>query len=136
MSISGLCKNGSQTIGEVASNGIFCATIGKVIEVRQYIDRLGRNAFERWFERLDGGARARITVSLERVEAGNFSAAKSIGSIFEFRLDFGPGYRIYFGKDGDALVILLAGGTKHRQQNDIEKARALWREYKQRKREG
>ena len=107
-----------------------------MIEIRQYVDALGRNAFERWFERLDGTTRARITISLERVEAGNFSAAKGLGNIFELRLDFGPGYRIYFGKDGDTLVILLAGGTKNRQQNDIEKARLLWREYKERKREG
>lgn len=107
-----------------------------VIEIRQYVDLLGRNAFERWFEKLDGRTKARITVSLERVEAGNFSAVKGTGGIFEFRLDFGPGYRIYFGKDGDTLVILLAGGTKNRQQNDIAKAQALWREYKQRKREG
>ena len=107
-----------------------------MIEVRQYIDRLGRNPFERWLEKLDGRTKERITVSLERVEAGNLSAAKSIGSIFELRLDFGPGYRIYFGKDGDTLVILLAGGTKHRQQNDIDRAQAFWREYKQRKREG
>jgi putative addiction module killer protein len=51
------------------------------------------------------------------------------------RLDFGPGYRIYYGKDGDTLVILLGGGTKQRQQNDIETAQALWREYKKQKRE-
>jgi putative addiction module killer protein len=107
-----------------------------VIEIRQYVDASGRIAFEHWFEKLDGGTRARITVSLERVEAGNFSAAKGIGNISELRLNFGSGYRIYFGKDGDMLVILLAGGTKNRRQNDIERARVLWREYKERKREG
>jgi putative addiction module killer protein len=53
----------------------------------------------------------------------------------ELRLDFGPGYRIYFGKDGEMLVILLGGGTKKRQQLDIVAAQQLWREYKQRKRE-
>ena len=107
-----------------------------MLEIRHYVDALGRNAFERWFEKLDGGTRARITVALDQVENGNFSTAKGIRNIFELRLDFGPGYRIYFGKDGDTLVILLAGGTKDRQQNDIERAQALWREYKQRKREG
>jgi putative addiction module killer protein len=110
--------------------------MGSVIEVRQYIDRLGRNPFERWLESLDGSTKARVTISLERVEAGNLSTAKGVGGIFELRLDFGPGYRIYFGKDGETLVILLAGGTKHRQQSDIERAQTLWREYKQRKREG
>jgi putative addiction module killer protein len=59
-----------------------------------------------------------------------------VGGIFELRLDFGPGFRIYFGKDGETLVILLAGGTKKREQDDIAKAQALWQEYKRRKREG
>jgi putative addiction module killer protein len=107
-----------------------------VIEVRQYIDRLGRNPFERWFEGLDDYVQARITVALGRVERGNFSAAKGVGAgVFELRLDFGPGYRVYFGKDGETLVILLGGGTKKRQQADIEEAQALWHEYKKRKRE-
>ncbi len=55
--------------------------------------------------------------------------------MLEYRIDFGPGYRIYFGKDGDQLVILLAGGTKKRQQRDIESAQARWAEYRKRKKE-
>ncbi len=107
-----------------------------MIEIRQYVDRLGRNRFERWFENLDGTTRARIAIALERLEEGNFSAAKGIGAgVFELRLNFGPGYRIYFGKDGERLVILLGGGTKKRQQIDINAAGALWREYKELKRE-
>ena len=71
-----------------------------------------------------------------RVENGNFSTAKGVGSgVFELRLDFGPGYRVYFGKDGEQLVILLGGGSKRRQQADILAAHALWAEYKKRKRE-
>jgi putative addiction module killer protein len=106
-----------------------------VIEIRQYIDELGRNGFERWFERLDAGVQARVTVYLDRLERGNWSAAKGVGSIFELRLDFGPGYRIYFGKDGETLVILLAGGTKRKQQNDIARAQVLWQVYKRGKKE-
>lgn len=88
-------------------------------------------------ERLDDSTQARITVALDRVERGNLSAAKGVGTgVFELRLDFGPGYRVYFGKDGDTLVILLGGGTKKRQQADIVAAQALWQEYKKRKREG
>lgn len=69
------------------------------------------------------------------MEVGNFSNVKGVGrGVFEYRLDFGPGYRVYFGKDGDTLVILLGGGTKKRQQRDVESAQALWQEYKQRKR--
>jgi putative addiction module killer protein len=107
-----------------------------VIEIRLYVDRSGRNPFERWFERQDDGTQARITMALDRLERGNFSAVKGAGAgVYELRLDFGPGYRVYFGKDGEQLVILLGGGIKKRQQADIEAARALWKEYKQRKRE-
>jgi putative addiction module killer protein len=97
-----------------------------VIEIRQYIDRLGRSPFDRWFEKLDDDTQARIVVSLDRLERGNF---------FELRLDFGPGYRIYFGKVGEQIVILLGGGSKKRQQSDIDAARVLWQEYKKRRRE-
>lgn len=106
-----------------------------MIEIRQYVDRQGRIPFERWFERLDNGTQARIAVALDRLERGNSSAAKSVGSgIHELRLDFGPGYRIYFGWDGERLVILLGGGSKRRQQAGIAAAQDLWQEYKERKR--
>jgi putative addiction module killer protein len=107
-----------------------------MIEVRQYIDRLGRNSFERWFDKLDQVAQAKITVALDRLERGNVSLVKSVGAgVQELRLDFGPGYRIYFGWDGKRLVILLCGGTKRRQQAEIMAAHALWQEYKRRKQE-
>ncbi|MDR3772308.1 MAG: type II toxin-antitoxin system RelE/ParE family toxin [Terracidiphilus sp.] len=107
-----------------------------MIEIRHYIDRMGRNPFQKWFEELDGGTRARIAVALDRLERGNFSAVKGVGAgVFELRMDFGPGYRVYFGKDGDRIVILLGGGAKKRQQNDIDSASALWRGYKEQKRE-
>lgn len=106
-----------------------------MIEIRSYRDRLGRNPFERWFSRFDDSTQARIVTVLDRIERGNFSA-KSVGAgVFELKLDFGPGYRVYCGKDGETLVILLGGGTKKRQQADIVTAQALWREYKARKRE-
>ncbi len=80
--------------------------------------------------------RSRIIKTIFRLEEGNFSNVKPEGEgVSALRLDFGPGYRVYFGQDGEELVILLAGGTKHRQQNDIELARSLWAEYKMRKRE-
>jgi putative addiction module killer protein len=69
------------------------------------------------------------------LEQGNFSNVKSVGEgVLEFRIDFGPGYRVYFGRDGETVVILLTGGTKKRQQRDIEAAHAYWRDYKQGKR--
>jgi putative addiction module killer protein len=107
-----------------------------VINVRQYIDRQGRNPFDRWFDKLDDNTQARITVALDRLERGNFSAAKGVGTgVFELRLDFGPGYRVYFGKGGETLVILLGGGSKKRQQSDIADAQMLWQEYKRRKKD-
>jgi putative addiction module killer protein len=87
-----------------------------------------------WFENLNAQAAAKITTAVTRISPGNFSSVESIGSgVFEYKLDFGPGYRIYFGKDGEALVILLGGGTKRRQQRDINAALANWRDYKRRK---
>jgi putative addiction module killer protein len=108
-----------------------------VPQLIEYVNISGVSPFARWRERLDATARARITLAVYRLEAGNFSAAKGAGAgIFELRLDFGPGYRVYFGKDGEQLIILLGGGTKKRQQADIETAQALWQEYKRRKAEG
>ncbi len=65
-------------------------------------------------------ARAKVTVAIARLEQGNLSNAKGVGEgVFEYRIDFGPGYRGYFGRDGEAVVILLTGGTKKRQRRDI-----------------
>ncbi|MHB8303679.1 MAG: type II toxin-antitoxin system RelE/ParE family toxin [Acidobacteriaceae bacterium] len=108
----------------------------KEIEVREYIDAQGRTPYRNWLVKLDAGTRARVIAAVLRMEHGNFSAAKCVGSgLSELRLDFGPGYRVYFGSDGKQLVILLGGGSKKRQQADIDAARALWTEYKKRKRE-
>jgi len=76
-----------------------------------------------------------VTTALHRLGLGNFSNVKGVGSgVFEYRIDFGPGYRIYFGKDGEQIVILLCGATKLRQQNDIAPAKESWLEYKRQKR--
>ena len=106
-----------------------------MVEIRQYVDSTGRNAYSRWFYGLDATTQARIFVALDRLERGNFSAMKGVSrGVYEMRLDFGPGYRLYCGKDGETLVILLGGGTKKRQQADIQAAQMLWQEYKARKR--
>ncbi len=107
-----------------------------MLEVRQYVDTEGRSPFTRWFDRLDARAAAKVTTALSRLEQGNLSNAKGVGAgVSEYRIDHGPGYRIYFGKDGERLIILLGGGTKARQQRDVVAARKLWREYRRRKRE-
>ncbi len=85
---------------------------------------------------MNANAAAKVATAIHRMEQGNFSNVKGVGAgVYEFRIDFGPGYRIYFGKDGDQLVILLAGGTKKRQDADIASAKERWRDYKRRKRQ-
>ena len=106
------------------------------MQVLEYLDASGRSPFRRWFDGLDPLAAAKITIALARLELGNLSNVKGVGSgVLEARIDFGPGYRVYFGRDGDALVILLGCGTKQRQQNDIAVAQARWADYKGRKKE-
>jgi putative addiction module killer protein len=101
----------------------------------EYQDEQGRSPFGRWFARLNAQAAARVARALYRLAEGNLSNVKAVGqSISEYKLDFGPGYRIYFGQDGEKLVVLLAGGTKKRQSRDVKNAQARWRDYRRRKR--
>jgi len=105
-----------------------------MIEVREYLDQVGHSPFAVWSDRLNREAGAKVAAALARIQQGNFSNAKGVGAgVYEYRIDFGPGYRIYFGKDGDQLVILVGGGTKKRQQEDVDTALARWRDYKLRK---
>jgi putative addiction module killer protein len=76
---------------------------------------------------------AKVATATLRLELDNTSNIKWIGTIGEFRIDWGPGYRVYLGREGTELIILLTGGTKKRQQADIERAKALLTEYKARK---
>ncbi len=88
-----------------------------MIDIREYIGPKGRSHYRQWFDALNPQAAAKVVTALTRLTGGNFSNVKGIGSsLFECRIDFGPGYRTYFGKDGERLVILLGGGTKKRQQ--------------------
>lgn len=76
------------------------------IKVVEYLDARGQSPFARWFDDLNAEAAARVTTALYRMGQGNFSNVKGVGGgVFEYRIDFGPGYRIYFGKDGDTVVI-------------------------------
>lgn len=105
-----------------------------MLTVREFLDSNGTSPFAEWFDSLDAAAAAKVTSAVRRLELGNFSNVKGVGGgVFEFRIDFGPGYRVYFGKDGEALVILLGGGTKKRQDRDIAAARQRWSDYKKRK---
>ena len=102
--------------------------------VREYLDAAGRSPFARWLRALNVHAAAKVATALERIADGNLSNVKPVGNgVLEYRIDFGPGYRIYFARDGGQLIILLAGGTKKRQQEDIRQAKADWDDYRNRK---
>ena len=106
-----------------------------MIRVVHYVTYDGIDPFERWFLRQSSQVRARILTRIDRIELGNFGDHRSVGkSVSELRIDFGAGYRVYYGRDGDALVVLLGGGTKQRQNQDIQRAQFFWDEYIQEKR--
>ncbi len=106
------------------------------LTILEYVRGDGSNPYRAWFDGLGAQAAAKVATATMRMSMGNLSNIKWIGAIGEYRIDWGPGLRIYVGKDGDALIILLAGGTKQRQQRDIERAKALWAEYRGRKAAG
>lgn len=94
------------------------------LTVREYLKSDGRSPYRDWLDRLDVSARARIQVRVLRFEAGNLGDHKSLGGgLWEARVMYGPGYRIYFARRGTAVILLLAGGDKSSQARDIRKAR-------------
>jgi putative addiction module killer protein len=99
-------------------------------ELREYIED-GKSPFAKWFIRLNPVTAARIDKYLRRMAQGNFGDSKSVGSgVQELRIDYGPGFRVYYGRDGECLVILLGGGSKRSQAKDIAEAKARWMRYK------
>jgi putative addiction module killer protein len=103
-------------------------------QLKEYLTSDGRSPFIEWLNKIrDARARARIRVRLDRLSLGNFGDCKSIGgSIHELRLDYGPGYRIYFAQYGDQIILLLWGGTKRTQQQDIQLAQEYWGDFRSR----
>jgi putative addiction module killer protein len=106
-----------------------------VFEIRRYRTAAGHEPFTDWLSDLaDRQARARILVRLERLEIGNFGDSRSLrDGVSELRIDWGPGYRVYFGRDGRTIIVLLCGGDKRKQDADIKRAVKLWQEYEERK---
>ena len=103
------------------------------VGVLEYNDTNGRSPYKDWFDGLDAQAAAKVAVAVTRMGLGNLSNVKPVGEgVLEFRIDFGPGYRIYFGRDGGEIIILLGGGSKKSQQQDIGTAKARWTDYKER----
>jgi len=105
------------------------------IEIREYLNRTGASPYGKWFNALDRVAAYKVTDALVKVALGKMGNVKLPGSsLSEVKIDFGPGYRVYFGRDGSTLILLLGGGTKKRQDEDIAAARERWRDYLVRKR--
>lgn len=104
-------------------------------EIREYLRPDGSCPFRNWLRSLkDINARARIRVRINRIRLGNFGDCKPVGSgVSELRIDYGPGYRVYFGRAGEKLVMLLCGGSKKNQEKDIKLAKEYWHGYQIRK---
>ncbi len=103
------------------------------MKILEYIRQDGANLYREWFDKLDAQAAAKVTTAVMRMERGVTASVKWFDGIGEYRIDWGPGYRIYLAKDGAALIVLFGGGTKQRQQVDIDRAKLLHSEYKVRK---
>jgi putative addiction module killer protein len=104
-------------------------------EIEYFVAENGRKPFREWLERLrDAEGRAKIRIRLDRVRLGNLGDSRSVGDgVHELRVDHGPGYRVYFGREGARLILLLLGGDKSSQRRDIARAKELWNEHKGRK---
>jgi putative addiction module killer protein len=103
------------------------------VAVVEYVREDGSNPYKAWFDSLDRVAATKVVTASLRLELGATSNVKWIGRIGEYRIDWGPGYRIYLARDVESLIVLFGGGTKRRQQADINRAKALFAEYKARK---
>lgn len=103
--------------------------------IRYYLTSESHCPYRKWFDSLrDPRTQQRIDARLARVEAGLFGDAKGVGDgVDELRIDYGPGYRLYYGRDGDQVVVLLCGGDKSTQKKDVAKAKEYWSDYKARK---
>jgi len=105
-----------------------------VNEIRHYVSRAGKDVFDDWFSRLgDPRTQAKVASRINRLAAGNFGDCKPLRQgLCELRIDWGPGYRVYYAVVGRACVLLLTGGDKRRQQSDIARALEFLRDYRER----
>jgi putative addiction module killer protein len=104
------------------------------LKIREYIDEIEKSPYRRWLDELDTTTKARVQARILRVEQENLGDCKNLeDGVWELRLNFGPGYRVYFGFDGKELVILLVGGDKRSQTQDINQAIGFWKIYLGRK---
>lgn len=101
------------------------------IQLEEYVDMQGRSPFQTWFNRLNSIAAAKVSAGLYRLQLGYQANIKRLGDgIWEYKIHYGPGYRIYFGKFGNDYILLLGGGSKKTQSRDIEQAKLTWKTFK------
>ena len=107
-----------------------------MIEVRHYVTRAGKDLFDDWLSKLaDTRAQAKVASRINRLATGNFGDCKPLRQgLCEMRIDWGPGYRVYYATLGSVCVLLLCGGDKRKQSSDIERALEFLRDYKERTR--
>jgi len=104
------------------------------LTIREYITPDGKNPFRDWLKSLDLAVQARIQARVLHFASGNLGDYKTVGGgVWEARLDFGPGYRLYFGKVGSSVILLLAGGDKASQSKDIAAAKRYWNDFREAK---
>lgn len=105
-----------------------------MIEIRIFRTQKGKQPFKNWYDGLkDKTVQIRIRKRLRQISLGNFGDSKSVGcGVYELRFFFGKGYRIYYAKENEVIVLLLCGGDKSNQQKDIDKAKTYWKDYKER----
>jgi putative addiction module killer protein len=110
---------------------------GARLTIREYVADNGATPFRDWLATLDMPTRARIQARVLRFELGNLGDHKSVGAgVWEARLFFGAGYRVYFGKEGRSIILLLLGGSKSSQRTDVRRARGHWHDYLEMNRHG
>ena len=104
------------------------------MEIRRYLTEAGRDVFGEWMAGLkDARTRAKIVARIDRLAVGNFGGCKALGGgLLELKIDWGPGYRVYYALIGKECVLLLAGGDKRRQSSDIDRARKYLEDYRER----
>ena len=100
------------------------------LSIREYLSLAGVNSFRTWLGAQPAPVIARVHARLLRVEIGNLGDTRSVGhGVQEMRIDYGPGIRIYFGRQGNAVILVLCGGDKRSQRTDIVRARRYWLDY-------
>jgi putative addiction module killer protein len=107
------------------------------LAIREFLTPEGKSPFREWLDTLDLTVRARIQARVFRFELGDLGDRKAVGGgVWEARLTFGPGYRVYFARDGRTIILLLLGGNKASQAKDIRRAQQFWMDYLEARRHG